>query len=96
MSISDLLKKAEAVLGLVPKIISTVQTVDQAIPLPGAGAAKLGLAVSILQTAYGAEQALETAVPWTSIVSSVTSIINAAVKSFNDLGLFTHKASTAS
>ena len=81
-------------LKLFPAILASVRALEEAIPLPQVGKAKLDLLLSIIKTAYEAEETIRKEFPWERLVSIVSSAIKAIVEAFNALGVF-HRSTVA-
>ena len=78
-------------LKLFPAILSAVRGLEDAIPFPTAGKAKLDLLLSVIKTAYDAEQAISKEIPWERLASIVTTAAKVIVEGLNTLGVF-HKS----
>jgi hypothetical protein len=84
------MKTLIAYLQLFPSILSSVQSLESAIPLPSSGKQKLDLVVGIVKTAYDTEESIRKEVPWEKLSALVASAVSSIVAAFNTLGLFTH------
>jgi hypothetical protein len=73
------MKSIIAVLQLLPAIIAAVRTVEEAIPLPGQGKAKLDLIIGIIQ---------DTGEDVGAILPLITKTIARIVGTFNAIGIF--------
>ncbi len=82
------IKLIASVLTLAPKIVATVRELEMIEQTSGKGAAKKALALTILQAAY---TATKPELPFDEIAAVVGSIIDAAVKFYNDIGAFIKK-----
>ena len=71
---------------LIPTIIAVVQALEQAIPLPGQGKAKLDAVLAMIQQIDGPLA--------TGILPAVTGIISTIVGAFNATGVFKTSTST--
>ncbi|MCU1258723.1 MAG: hypothetical protein JWO80_1608 [Bryobacterales bacterium] len=77
-----------SLLSLLPVILAAVQAVEAALPLPGAGKAKLDLVLGTVSDIYAADQQIQKQIPGDQLVSVVTSTVSHVVSCFNALGLF--------
>lgn len=77
-----------AIMNLLPAILAAVQAVETAIPMPGAGKAKLDLVMGMVTDVYAADRQIQKALPSDLLVGIVTSTIARVVAAFNALGLF--------
>ena len=84
------MKTLVAYLQLFPTIISSVQALESAVPLPAAGKQKLDLLLGIVKAVYDAEETVRREVPWEKLASLITTTATAVVTSLNTLGLFHH------
>jgi len=73
---------------LIPAILETIQKVEALIPLPGVGKTKLDLILGMVHAIYDAEQAIQSAVPWTTLEKAVTLAAGTVVAVLKSLGLF--------
>ncbi len=80
-----------AVLKLFPTLLSAVQAIEEAVPLPAVGKQKLDILLGVVKTAYDAEQSIQKEVAWDKLAAIVTSASRTIVDTFNSLGLF-HRA----
>ena len=76
------------ILKLAPLILSIVRSVEDAIPLPGQGKAKLDLVLDILKTAYEGSSSLAADFSWDKVVAVVVPMVGKIVDLHNALGLF--------
>ncbi len=76
------------ILKLAPLILSIVRSVEDAIPLPGHGKAKLDLVLDILKTAYEGSSSLAADFSWDKLVAVVVPMVGKIVNLHNALGLF--------
>lgn len=76
------------ILKLAPLILSIVRSVEDAIPLPGQGKAKLDLVLDILKTAYEGSSSLAADFSWDKLVAIVVPMVGKIVDLHNALGLF--------
>ena len=76
------------ILKLAPLILSIVRSVEDAIPLPGQGKAKLDLVLDILKTAYEGSRSLAADFSWDKLVAIVVPMVGKIVDLHNALGLF--------
>jgi hypothetical protein len=77
-----------SIMNLLPAILSAVQAVEAALPIPGAGKAKLDLVLNTVSDVYAADQQIQKALPADTLVSIVTSTITHIVACFNAFGMF--------
>ena len=77
-----------SILQLLPAIIGAVQSVEAAVPISGAGKAKLDLVLGTVTDAYNAEQSIQKQLPLDKITPVITSVIARVVAMFNALGIF--------
>lgn len=82
-------------LKLFPALLAAVRGLEEAIPLPAAGKAKLDLLVAIIRTAYDAEEAIRKEIPWDRLVGIVTTAVKVIVEAFNALGIFSRSQEPA-
>ncbi len=87
------MKALSIVLTLFPVILNAVTTVENAIPLPGAGKQKLDLVLNVVKQAYDASADLSHAFSWDKLVALVVPMIANIVSLHNQLGLFTSSTS---
>ena len=80
-----------SILNLLPAILAAVQAVEAAVPVPGAGKAKLDLVLGAVSDVYAADQQLQKAIPGDQLISIVGSLVSHVVANFNALGIF-HKS----
>ena len=86
------MKALSIVLTLFPVILNAVTTVENAIPLPGAGKQKLDLVLNVVKQAYDASADLSHAFSWDKLVALVVPMIANIVSLHNQLGLFNTSA----
>ena len=86
------MNKLTIILKLFPIILSAVQAVEAAIPLPGQGQKKLDLILNVIKQAYDASSELTTSFSWDKLVGVVVPMIAQIVELHNELGLFTKLA----
>jgi hypothetical protein len=86
------MNKLTIILKLFPIILSAVQAVEAAIPLPGQGQKKLDLILNVIKQAYDASSELTTSFSWDKLVGVVVPMIAQIVELHNELGLFTKSA----
>jgi hypothetical protein len=86
------MNKLTIILKLFPIILSAVQAVEAAIPLPGQGQKKLDLILNVIKQAYDASSELTTSFSWDKLVGVVVPMIAQIVELHNELGLFTKPA----
>ncbi len=77
-----------AILNMLPAILGAVQAVEAAVPVQGAGKAKLDLVLGTVSQVYAADQALQKAIPGDQLLAILTSTISLVVTNFNALGMF--------
>jgi hypothetical protein len=80
------------ILNLFPAILGAIQAVEVAVPIPGAGKAKLELVMGTLTDA--AEQNLPADVSMEQLFQAVVATVSRIVATFNALGIFTKSKST--
>jgi hypothetical protein len=76
------------ILKLLPLVLATVKSVEEAIPLPGEGKKKLDLVLDILRTAYDGGMDVGREFSWEKLVTIVVPMIAKIVGLHNELGLF--------
>jgi hypothetical protein len=77
-----------AIMNLLPSILSAVQAVEAALPMPGAGKAKLDLVLGTVSDVYAADLQIQKAIPGDLLVGIVTGIVGKIVATFNALAVF--------
>lgn len=77
-----------AFLKLFPTLLSAVQAIEEAIPLPAVGKQKLDILLSVIKAAYDAEQSIQKEVAWDKLAAIISSASKTIVDAFNTLGLF--------
>jgi hypothetical protein len=82
------MKKLTVILKLFPVILSAVQAVEEAIPIPGQGRKKLDLVLDVLKQAFDASSDLSQSFSWENLVAVVVPMIAKIVDLHNELGLF--------
>jgi hypothetical protein len=80
-----------AIFKLLPGILSAIQALEAAIPLPAAGKAKLDLILGTVSDVYNADQTIQKQLPGEALAGVVTSIVSRIVGTFNALGIFSKK-----
>jgi hypothetical protein len=83
------MKKLTVILKLFPVILTAVQAVEEAIPIPGQGRKKLDLVLDVLKQAFDASSDLSQSFSWENLVAVVVPMIAKIVDLHNELGLFT-------
>ena len=81
-------------LKLFPAILSAVRGLEDAIPLPAVGKAKLDLLLTVIKTAYDSEQVISKEIPWERLASVVTTAVKVIVEGLNTLGVFHRSQAT--
>jgi hypothetical protein len=76
------------ILKIFPLVLTAVQAVEQAVPLPGQGNKKLELVLDVLKFAYDASADLAKQFSWDKLVAVVVPMIGKIVDLHNALGLF--------
>ena len=76
------------ILRLLPTIMSVVQAIEVALPIPGAGKAKLDLVMSTVSDVYDTEQTIQKELPKDKLFQLVQSLVQRSVSTFNALGAF--------
>ena len=82
------MKKLTVILKLFPVILTAVQAVEEAIPIPGQGRKKLDLVLDVLKQAFDASSELSQSFSWENLVAAVVPMIAKIVDLHNALGLF--------
>jgi hypothetical protein len=80
-----------AYLKLLPLVLGAVKALEDALPIPGQGKAKLGAILAVVQTAWETEEAVRDDLKGFTVdklVGIVTKIAGAVVAAFNALGVF--------
>ena len=88
------MKKLTVILKLFPVILTAVQAVEEAIPIPGQGQKKLDLVLDVLKQAFDASTDLSQSFSWENLVAVVVPMIAKIVDLHNELGLFTKSATS--
>jgi len=83
------MKKITLILKLFPVLLTAVQSVEEAIPLPSQGKRKLDLVLDVLKEAFDASTELSQSFSWVNLVAAVVPMIAKIVDLHNELGLFT-------
>lgn len=86
------MKTILAYLQLFPAILASVKSLEDTVPIPGAGKAKLDLILGFVQAAYNAEQSIQKEIPWSTLVEVVKGAVTAIVTAFNAIGVFKKSA----
>jgi hypothetical protein len=81
-----------AVFNLFPAVLSAVQAVEAAVPLPKSGKQKLDLIMGAVTAAFQASQQ-DQQVPKDTMLGTIESLVHVIVASLNALGVF--KTTTA-
>ena len=76
------------IMKLFPLLLSAIQAVEEAIPLPGQGKKKLELVLDVLKSAYDAGDELLRGFTWEKVVQVAVPIISKIVAVLNELGVF--------
>jgi hypothetical protein len=82
------MKKLTVILKLFPVILTAVQAVEEAIPIPGQGRKKLDLVLDVLKQAFDGSSELSQSFSWENLVAVVVPMIAKIVDLHNELGLF--------
>ena len=82
------MKKLTVILKLFPVILTAVQAVEEALPIPGQGRKKLDLVLDVLKQAFDASSDLSQSFSWENLVAVVVPMIAKIVDLHNELGLF--------
>lgn len=77
-----------AILQLFPTILSAITAVENVVPIPGQGKAKLDLILGIVKTAYDGAAGLEKSFAWDKLAGLVTTIVGQVVGFLNAVGVF--------
>ncbi len=78
------------ILRLIPTILTAVQALEAAIPLPSAGKAKLDLLLGMVSDVYDSVPAMKNDIGKDHLVSLIQTIVQRVVAVLNALGIF-HK-----
>ena len=76
------------ILRIFPLVLTAVEAVEQAIPLPGQGKKKLELVLDVLKSAYDGSTELAKQFSFEKLVAIVVPMITKIVDLHNELGLF--------
>jgi hypothetical protein len=76
------------ILRIFPLVLTAVEAVEQAIPLPGQGKKKLELVLDVLKSAYDGSTELAKQFSFEKLVAIVVPMIARIVDLHNELGLF--------
>jgi len=77
-----------SLLQLFPTILTSVQAVEAAIPLPSAGKAKLDLVLGTVSDVYVSGQQINPQIPIATLLTFVSQTVSRVVATFNMLGIF--------
>lgn len=80
---------------LIPGLVEAVRHLEEAIPLPASGRAKLDLLLDIVRAFYETEESVRQDFAWDRLAALVTSAVARIVAAFNKLGLFRHQETLA-
>ena len=80
---------------LLPSLVDAVLHLEQAIPLPASGRAKLDLLLEIVRAFYETEESVRQDFAWDKLAALVTSAVARIVAALNKLGLFRHEEASA-
>ena len=81
---------------LLPSLVEAVLHLEQSIPLPSSGRAKLDLLLEIVRAFYDTEESVRQDFAWDRLAALVTGAVAKIVAAMNKLGLFRHQdAATA-
>ena len=86
------MNKFITILKLFPLVLSAVKAVEESVPLPAQGKAKLDLVLSVVQQAYEGSTELSQSFSWDKLVAVVVPMIGNIVNAHNALGLFSKSA----
>ena len=89
------MNKFLTILKLFPLVLSAVKAVEESVPLPSQGKAKLDLVLNVVQQAYEGSTELSQSFSWDKLVAVVVPMIGNIVNTHNELGLFATSASKA-
>ena len=81
-----------AFLKLFPMLLSSLQAIEEAVPLPAVGKQKLDILLAVIKTAYDAEQSIQKEIAWDKLAGIITNAAKTIVDAFNTLGLFQRRA----
>jgi len=76
---------------LLPSLVEAVLHLEQAIPLPSSGRAKLDLLLDIVRAFYDTEESVRQDFAWDKLAGLVTAAVARIVAALNKLGLFRHQ-----
>ena len=76
---------------LLPSLVEAVLHLEQSIPLPSSGRAKLDLLLEIVRAFYETEESVRQDFAWDRLAALVTSAVARIVAAMNKLGLFRHQ-----
>ncbi len=68
--------------------MTAVQAIETALPIPGAGKAKLDLVMNTVSDVYDSEQTIQKELPKDKLFQLVQSLVQRSVNTFNVLGAF--------
>jgi hypothetical protein len=88
----NVLKSAQIILSILPIVSSVVKEVEAAAATPGNGTQKLQLALTLIKTIY---DQTNPEIPFSGVVSQITSIIAALVTFYNSISAFVTTAKAA-
>jgi hypothetical protein len=81
-----------ACLRLFPALLASVRALEDAIPLPSAGKARLELLLATVKAVYDAEETIRKEIPWERLAGIISSAVKTVVDAFHALGLFRRTA----
>jgi len=73
---------------IIPALIKVVRELEDAIPITGAGPAKIELLIALARAFYEAEEHIRKEIPWDSLRGVIVNAVAIVVKAFNALGIF--------
>jgi hypothetical protein len=76
---------------IIPKLFEAIKKLEEEIPLPDVGKAKLDIILGAAHAIYDAEQAIEKEIPWAIIESAVTKAASIIVAVLKSMGIFKGK-----
>lgn len=76
------------VLQLFPAILAAVRSLEDAVPMPQQGKAKLDLVLDVARAAYDASVDLQREFAWDKLAGIVVAVVGKVVGALNALGVF--------
>ena len=88
------MKQLLIILQIFPLVLSAIQAVEAAIPIPNQGKQKLDLVLDVVKSGFDASADLAKSFSWDGLVAVVVPMIAKIVALHNVLGLFKTSAQT--